>query len=107
VSANQDHLAYFGYLSVAPAVFAVLAVGIAASVMKLWRWQPSIFPQLLQIQRPLVYAAYFNLTFVLAGHLLTLPTTPATVIEATLVIGLIGMVTGVLHDIFGVDVGLR
>lgn len=104
--AAQDRLVYFGYLCIAPAVFAAIAVTIATQVFKLWQWHTSILPQILQVQRPLVYTAYFNLTFVLAGRLLTMPTTPATVIESTLVIEFISMVIGFIHDIFGVDVGL-
>ncbi len=103
---HAGRVAYFGYLFLAPVVFAALAVGVAAGPMKLWRWQPSIAPRILFIHRPVVYAAYFVLISVLTGRLLVLPTTVGTAIEATLVSGLIGTMVGVLHDIFGVDVGL-
>lgn len=103
---NRNYLSYFGFLILAPATFAAVAVGIAAGPLKLWQWNTSIFPRVLFIQRPLVYAAYLNLVFVFGGRLLTLPTTTSTLVESAFTIGIIGMMVGVLHDIFGVDVGL-
>lgn len=103
---HRNYLSYFGFLILAPATFAAVAVGMAAGPLKLWQWNTSIFPRILLIQRPLVYAAYLNLVFVFSGRLLTLPTTTSTLIESAFTIGIIGMMVGVLHDIFGVDVGL-
>ena len=102
----QGKLAYLGYLWVVPTVFTAIFVGIAAGRFGLWRWNNTIFCGAIWIHRPLVYAAYFNLVFLLTGRLLVLPTTISTLIEGGLVIGIVGMVVGVLHDLFGVEVGL-
>lgn len=103
---SRNYFSYLGFLILTPATFAAIAVGIAAGPLKLWQWNTSIFPRILAVQRPLVYSAYLNLIFVFTGRLLTLPTTVNTLIESALVVGAIGMMVGVLHDIFGVDVGL-
>lgn len=101
----QGKLAFFGYLYVGPIVFAAIFVNIATDHLNLWRWNTSFFSKFRLLYRPVVYATYFNLTFMLGGHLLTAPTTTITVLESVVVMGFIGMMIGVLFDLFTLDVG--
>lgn len=103
---RKDQLIYFGYLSLFPIIFILLTINLAAGPLKFWKWHTSIFPKLHFIVRPLVYTAYYHLVFVLCSYLLLLPTTIATLLETSLVIGLVGMLMGFVHDIFGIDSGL-
>jgi len=102
----QNRLMYWLYLLLTPTIFVGIFIGIAVRFFKLWQWQTSILSFLVPLQRPLIYASYFSLVFVLASPWLTLPTSLYTVISTAFVVGLIGMLVGVVHDLFGVDVGL-
>lgn len=102
---SQGKLAYFCYLYTLPMVYTIIFVNIATDHFNLWRWQVTFFPKLRLLYRPLVCTIYFNLSFVLGAHLLTAPTTVTTLLESFLVIGFIGMMIGVLFDLFTLDVG--
>jgi len=101
----QGKLAYFGFLYAVPLTFAAIFVNIATDYLNVWRWKVTFFPRLRLLYRPVVYAIYYNLTFMLGAHLLTARTTAITVLESALVIGFIGMMVGALFDLFTLDVG--
>lgn len=101
----QGKVAFFGYLYVMPIVFIAIFVNIATDHLNLWRWKTTILSQYRLIYRPVVYAIYYNLAFMLGAHLLTAETTLATVIESAIVIGFVGMMVGVLFDLFTLDTG--
>ena len=102
----HHRLSYFGYLSLLPAIFSMLVVGLAAGPLGLWRWNNEIFPRIVFLHRPWVWTSYFHLVFISAGRLLFLPTNLGTLVESTLIIGFIGMLVGVAHDLFCVDAGI-
>lgn len=97
---------YLGYLWAMPALFVFIVIGFAVNKLKLWSWRESILPRMQFLHRPFVYAAYTNLVFVTCGKLLQQPTTLISTLEATLCIGFVGMLTGFVHDLLCVEVGL-
>ena len=101
----QGKLAYLGYLYVVPIVYVGIFVNIATDHLNVWRWKTTIFSQFRLLYRPVVYAIYYNLAFILGAHLLTAETTAYTLVESALVIGFVGMMIGVLFDLFTLDVG--
>jgi hypothetical protein len=101
----QGKLAYLGYLYIVPMVFAAIFVNLATGYFNIWHWKTTFFPRFRAVYRPVVYAVYFNLVFILAARLLITTTTAASLLESALIIGFIGMMVGVLFDLFTLDVG--
>ncbi len=101
----QGKLELFGYLFVAPVVLAAVFVNIATDHLNLWRWNTTFFSNWRWLYRPVVYSLYFNLMYLLGAYLLMAPTTLWTLVESFVAMGLIGMMIGVLFDLFTLDVG--
>ena len=101
----QGKLAYFGFLYTASMVFTAIFVNLATDHFNIWHWKTTILSRFRLIYRPVVYAAYFNLVFLLAARLLISTTTTTTLMESALIVGFIGMMVGVIFDLFTLDIG--
>lgn len=101
----QGKLAYLAYLYVMSIVFIGIFVNVATDYLNIWRWKVTFLPRLKWLYRPVVYAIYGNLMYLLGAHLLQAETTLMTVLESGLVIGFVGMMLGVLFDLYTLDVG--